>query len=184
MSISSPSHRTGVCWPRRAAIRQSACGAARRGRRSRSSRSQHAGLVDSRDRLSSHVAAAGRRRLGAGHAGRQSDARLIHLWELDFDVLLGQPAAPTVTYTSAKVVLVGESNVGKSYLAHRIATGAPPEQGTIESTHGMKFWPLEPEKPSPAAQSPTEKPGLPSAFAEKLFGQAAAVSKNQRGVPC
>lgn len=110
-----------------------------------------------------------------------SDQGLIHVWELDFDLLLGKSVAPTVTYISAKVVLVGESNVGKSYLAHRIATGAAPEQGMIESTHGMKFWPLEPEKPGHAAAPSTEKKqGLPSVFTKKLFGQDAAVSKNQR----
>ena len=84
-------------------------------------------------------------------------SRLIHFWELDFDVLLGQTAVPTVTYTSAKIVLVGESNVGKSYLAQRIATGSPPEEGTIKSTHGMKFWPLEPERLSPAAKAPEDQ---------------------------
>jgi GTPase SAR1 family protein len=70
---------------------------------------------------------------------------LIHLWSLDPPLLFGKPAAPTVTCRSAKVVLVGESNVGKSYLAHRIAMGQAPETGTIQSTHGMKFWPLKPE---------------------------------------
>ena len=81
-------------------------------------------------------------------------ARLIHIWELELAVLLRQPVGPTVTYTSAKVVLVGESNVGKSYLAHRIAKGSPPEDGMIRSTHGMTFWPLEPERLSPAAKVP------------------------------
>ncbi|HPO15898.1 MAG TPA: metallophosphoesterase [Candidatus Hydrogenedentes bacterium] len=80
--------------------------------------------------------------------------RVIHIYELDLDVLLGQAVVPTVTYTSAKVVLVGESNVGKSYLAHRIAMGEPPEEGTIKSTHGMKFWPMEPENLSPLAKAP------------------------------
>lgn len=80
--------------------------------------------------------------------------RLIHIWELDIAVLLTEPSTPIVTYTSAKVALVGESNVGKSYLAHRIATGSPPEKGTIKSTHGMKFWSLEPENLSPAALAP------------------------------
>jgi small GTP-binding protein len=59
-----------------------------------------------------------------------------------------------VTYTSAKIVLVGESNVGKSYLAHRIATGAAPAEGTIQSTHGMKFWPLAPAQLCAAAKTP------------------------------
>ena len=72
--------------------------------------------------------------------------RIIHLYELDLASLLAQSVTATITYTSAKVVLVGESNVGKSYLAHRIATGAQPEEGTIKSTHGMRFWPLKPEQ--------------------------------------
>ena len=67
-------------------------------------------------------------RFGPRHAEDDCD-RLIHIWELDLAVLLGQPAAPTITYTSAKVVLVGESNVGKSYLAHRIATGVAARGG-------------------------------------------------------
>lgn len=79
---------------------------------------------------------------------------VIHIWQLDPVVLLAQPTASTVTYTSAKVVLVGESNVGKSYLAHRIATGALPEEGSIKSTHGMRFWPLKPEQLSPTAKPP------------------------------
>jgi tRNA U34 5-carboxymethylaminomethyl modifying GTPase MnmE/TrmE len=58
--------------------------------------------------------------------------RVIHIWELDF-AILSQVAVPTVTSTSAKVVLVGESNVGKSYLAHRIATGSPPKEGDRKS---------------------------------------------------
>jgi small GTP-binding protein len=55
------------------------------------------------------------------------------------------PAEATTQVACAKIVLVGESNVGKSYLAHRIATGHPPDAGTIKSTHGMKFWPLPPD---------------------------------------
>ncbi|HEY5909971.1 MAG TPA: TIR domain-containing protein [Verrucomicrobiae bacterium] len=85
---------------------------------------------------------------------REHCDRVIHIWELDLAVLLGQPSPPTFTYTSAKIVLVGESNVGKSYLAHRIATGKPPKEGTIKTTHGMKFWPLDAEKLSPAAKPP------------------------------
>jgi WD40 repeat protein/GTPase SAR1 family protein len=80
--------------------------------------------------------------------------RVIHIWKLDLPILLEQLIMPTVTYTSAKVVLVGESNVGKSYLAHRIATGAPPEAGTIKSTHGIKFWSLEPKRLSETAKPP------------------------------
>ena len=106
--------------------------------------------------------------------------RVIHVYELDPAILLSQPVARTVNYTSAKVVLVGESNVGKSFLAHRIATGSAPEQGTINSTHGMRFWPLEAESSSSSAKVPTEQRVLPSAFTEKLFDQSVSGGKTQR----
>ncbi len=63
--------------------------------------------------------------------------RVIHLYELDLTVLLAQPAAPTVTYTSAKVVLVGDSGVGKTGLGWRLAHGEFKEHA---STHGQQFW--------------------------------------------
>jgi GTPase SAR1 family protein len=69
-------------------------------------------------------------------------------------------ARPVETITqviSAKVVLVGESNVGKSYLAHRIATGKAPEEGLIKSTHGMKFWPLGPEQLCAQPRGPADQ---------------------------
>jgi small GTP-binding protein len=55
-------------------------------------------------------------------------SRQIHLWELDLDVLLGgggtfQPAVRTVSHTTAKVVLVGDTGVGKSTIADRLVTG-------------------------------------------------------------
>jgi len=49
---------------------------------------------------------------------------------------------------------VGESHVGKSYLAHRIATGRRPRKGGIKTTHGMKFWPLETGRLSEEAKAP------------------------------
>ncbi len=68
--------------------------------------------------------------------------RLIHLWELDLDVLLGRgavgsPAAPSVSYTSARIVLVGDSGVGKTGLGWRLAHGEFKEH---PSTHGQQFW--------------------------------------------
>jgi GTPase SAR1 family protein len=77
-------------------------------------------------------------------------------------------------------VLVGESNVGKSYLAHRIATGEAPRHGSIQSTHGMKFWPLERSKQTTAANSPHQTRPMPSRFADVLFGQTTENSKTQR----
>ena len=59
---------------------------------------------------------------------------------LDPTVLLGQPATPSVTYTSAKIVLVGDSGVGKTGLGWRLAHGEFKEHS---STHGMQFWLLK-----------------------------------------
>jgi len=69
----------------------------------------------------------------------------------DDDVLVETPGlelhTPTSTlsptsYVSAKIVLVGESNVGKSCLALRLAQDRYEEQGT---THGMRLWTMPPE---------------------------------------
>ena len=63
-------------------------------------------------------------------------AGVVHIWELDPAILLGQ-TAPAVTYTSAKIVLVGDSGVGKTGLGWRLAHGAFKEHA---STHGQRFW--------------------------------------------
>ncbi len=119
--------------------------------------------------------------VGSDPGARESESdRLIHIYALDLAILSRHAAAPTVSYTSAKVVLVGESNVGKSYLAHRIATGSAPQEGKIKSTHGMKFWPLEAETPTSAMTAAPEKQEHFTPFAEKLFGQEAGIDKHQR----
>lgn len=65
----------------------------------------------------------------------------IHLWELDYDVLLGKrtQASPdrAVHHTTGKIVVVGDHSVGKSALGHRLIHGAFKEQA---STHGQQFW--------------------------------------------
>src|SRR6185503_16530718 len=59
---------------------------------------------------------------GVEPAGRKSRrSRFIHIWEFDLDVLLSQRAGPVISYTSAKVVLVGDSGVGKTGLGWRLA---------------------------------------------------------------
>lgn len=68
--------------------------------------------------------------------------REIHLWELDYDVLMGKrtevPAANrAVHHTTGKIVLVGDHSVGKSALGHRVIHGVFKEQA---STHGQQFW--------------------------------------------
>jgi small GTP-binding protein len=59
------------------------------------------------------------------------------LYELDIDGLLAAPATPVKRYATAKVVLVGESGVGKTGLGYRLATGEYQEHS---STHGQQFW--------------------------------------------
>jgi small GTP-binding protein len=69
---------------------------------------------------------------------------VIRIWELNYSVLLKKAeVSRTLRYTNAKVVLVGESGVGKSGLGHRLAED---KWVMTESTHGMKVWPLELEK--------------------------------------
>jgi GTPase SAR1 family protein len=68
--------------------------------------------------------------------------RLIHFWEMDLDVLLGKsleatPAMKAVHHTTAKIVVVGDSGVGKTGLGWRLAHGEYKEHS---STHGQQFW--------------------------------------------
>ncbi len=75
------------------------------------------------------------------------DDTAIRIWDIDFDVIFGAPSvAPRVSYTNAKVVLVGETGVGKTGLGVRLAEGV--WRPTPGSTHGMNVWPLysEPER--------------------------------------
>ncbi|MGH3706552.1 MAG: TIR domain-containing protein [Pseudonocardiaceae bacterium] len=66
--------------------------------------------------------------------------RVVQLWELDVDRLLTHPATPSVSYSTAKIVLVGESGVGKTGLGWRLAHGKFVEH---VSTHGQQFWLLD-----------------------------------------
>lgn len=61
----------------------------------------------------------------------------IRIWELN-EALLGQ-AQESVHYTTAKLVLVGDSGVGKTGLGWRLAHGKFKEHA---STHGQQFWPI------------------------------------------
>lgn len=81
----------------------------------------------------------------AGSAPGTADdqrSRLIHLWELDYDVLAGRhpkgaAVAGAVHHTTAKIVLVGDHSVGKSALGYRLIHSRFEKQ---ESTHGQQFW--------------------------------------------
>ena len=73
-------------------------------------------------------------------AVRRDGELVTEILELDPDVLLGRPRARSVTYTSAKVVLVGDSGVGKTGLGWRLTHGEFMEHA---STHGQQFWLLD-----------------------------------------
>src|SRR4029077_4140233 len=73
--------------------------------------------------------------------------RIIRIWELDEALLLGaslfgsaEGKQQSVHYTTAKLVLVGDSGVGKTGLGWRLAHGEFKEH---TSTHGQQFWPFK-----------------------------------------
>ncbi|WP_079049830.1 TIR domain-containing protein [Streptomyces torulosus] len=62
----------------------------------------------------------------------------LSLWDYDLDQLLGhQAVGDSVRYMTAKVVLVGDSGVGKTGLGWRLAHDEFKEHA---STHGQQFW--------------------------------------------
>jgi small GTP-binding protein len=66
---------------------------------------------------------------------------VIRIWDLNMDVLLNsQAATKSVRYTTAKLVLVGDSGVGKTGLGWRLAHG---EFKDHVSTHGQQFWVID-----------------------------------------
>jgi GTPase SAR1 family protein len=70
-----------------------------------------------------------------------------------FDVDPGAlaPTGTSLRLISAKIVLVGESNVGKFCLALRLAQDRYEEQGT---THGLRLWSMPPEQLSAEMVAP------------------------------
>lgn len=70
-------------------------------------------------------------------------SELIHLWQLDPGSLKGKEAidllGEAIHHTTAKIVLVGDSGVGKTGLGWRLAHGEFKEHS---STHGQQFWVL------------------------------------------
>ncbi|MFD0741534.1 TIR domain-containing protein [Phytohabitans flavus] len=72
--------------------------------------------------------------------GREGSKNVVHLWRLDPDLIIGRSRPASVTYTSAKIVLVGDSGVGKTGLGYRLANGRFKNH---PSTHGQQFWVLD-----------------------------------------
>jgi small GTP-binding protein len=66
--------------------------------------------------------------------------QVVYILDLDVVELLGtSPRTESVHYTTAKLVLVGDSGVGKTGLGWRLAHGEFKEHA---STHGQQFWPI------------------------------------------
>lgn len=63
--------------------------------------------------------------------------KIIRIWKLDYNILSGKSITPSVHYTNAKVVLVGDTGVGKSGLG-LVLSGEP--FIPTESTHGRRVW--------------------------------------------
>jgi len=62
---------------------------------------------------------------------------VIHIWELDLAALRGQVAEPSAHYINAKVVLLGDTGVGKSGLS--LVLNNLPFEAT-DSTPGRRVW--------------------------------------------
>ena len=65
---------------------------------------------------------------------------VIHIWELDLPVLLSQVSEPSVHYVNAKVMLVGDTGVGKTGLS--LVLNNQPFEATY-STPGRRVWTLD-----------------------------------------
>jgi GTPase SAR1 family protein len=99
----------------------------------------------------------------------------IRIWEIDADRLLGQEATPSVYYANAKVVLVGETGVGKSGLG-LVLSGQP--FAPTESTHCRRIWPFDGTGPGlavggPAGRSAVRPPGSSGTVCETLLWDLA-----------
>jgi hypothetical protein len=82
-----------------------------------------------------------------------ADPSNVLLWDIDTATLLGAaPKTELVSFVSAKIVLVGESNVGKSCLATRLVEDRYPTDEELGSTLGMRFLQVKPEALDPSAR--------------------------------
>ncbi|MFH1738775.1 MAG: GTP-binding protein [bacterium] len=80
-----------------------------------------------------------------------SDDKTLKVWDLEN---LKAVAAPSIRYTNAKVLLVGETSTGKTCLA-RALMGKPFEPQ--ESTHGMRVWSFHSETATESSGESTER---------------------------
>jgi small GTP-binding protein len=71
-----------------------------------------------------------------------ADMHGVYLWDIDVNTLLDASREVTVHYSNAKVVIVGDSGVGKSALG-LVLTGE--QFRATDSTHGRHIWTLHSE---------------------------------------
>lgn len=83
--------------------------------------------------------------------------RVIHLYELDLAILLAQQAKPSAHYVNAKVVLVGDTGVGKSGLS--LVLNRQPFEAT-DSTPGRRVWTLDSQEARTAGGIPQTRETL------------------------
>lgn len=62
---------------------------------------------------------------------------VIRIWDLDIAILRAYSSTESIHYTTAKLVLVGDSGVGKTGLGWKLTHGEFKEHA---STHGQQFW--------------------------------------------
>ena len=72
--------------------------------------------------------------------GRTNRDRLIHIWQLDFEALLNERPDSAAHYVNAKVVLVGDTGVGKSGLSLVLNNQ---RFLPTDSTPGRRVWTLK-----------------------------------------
>jgi small GTP-binding protein len=86
-------------------------------------------------------------------ASLDNSACATRIWELDPEVFR-KASSSVVRYTSAKVVLVGDSNSGKSCLAMRLVEDRYPSDSEHATTHGMRLWRMDPKLLDPTITVP------------------------------
>jgi small GTP-binding protein len=75
---------------------------------------------------------------GLYFVSRAKEDVFVRIWKVNIDALLDQKSQDNnIHYTTAKIILVGDSGVGKSTLGWRLAHNAFKEH---LSTHGQQFW--------------------------------------------
>lgn len=80
---------------------------------------------------------------------------ILRIWDVDTDrILANRDGEAPLVYTSAKIVLVGESNVGKSCLATRLAEDRYPNDDEQRTTHGLRVCPVAADRLHPSAAAP------------------------------